>query len=377
MACLNPNCRTNKHTGVCRAGEAQAPLPIAPAQLVPAPAMSRPVEATLGRYDAVLAETAPAEAARPDRLRPRRPGPEQSPSAMQLMEERFQREREGLLAQIRALNEQLSAETSRRRAAEQRPESCPECAPQQACPPPEPCPVCPSCGTPQAEVPSMGPAHIINPSVIGRFIGEAVGPVYTESPSESNTIAGPGAGAAAAAPYTQDTQTTASDPPNYSVAAAPNHQALAATPYTQDARTTASDPPNYSVAAAPNHQALAAAAVRPGVRIAVNNPALRAALAAKLPPPTSGIQGNCKNCGNAVSVGRGIDAAVGAYQCPHCGYAHVGAPRFVPSPACSDSRVRRVVKQYRTKLLSLAQAKNILSRKFNLSPADVAYCLSR
>jgi hypothetical protein len=124
----------------------------------------------------------------------------------------------------------------------------------------------------------------------------------------------------------------------------------------------------------PAAQPLTAAPIVPVLRV---NQAQLMALAAQQGPTTSAIQGICKNCKSRVTVGCGGTTHIGGYNCSTCGYAHVGAPRYVPSNRIKDSRVIRVMRQYQQGLLSYTQAKARLVNKLNLSAADATFVLSR
>ena len=114
----------------------------------------------------------------------------------------------------------------------------------------------------------------------------------------------------------------------------------------------------------------------PIVPLARINEDLLSQIATSPATPSSGISGVCVNCKRPVAVGCMTSAATGAYTCNNCGYAHVGAPEYKPSPRASGARARHIVKMQRQGLYTLDQAKAKLKTKVGLSDADIAYALT-
>lgn len=344
MACTNPNCQKNLHTGVCRATRPE-PFPIQPTRLLAAPeANVRPQPMQQPVYQQPMQQPVyQRPAVQPVQMDPRVP----------IMQQRI----DALQSQLQQAQDALSGMTQKAATP------CPACPPQQPCPPQRECPACaapppcPECGS-QVLVSDQSNPNDFVPSTQSDFNGMA----------DIFKVAG----------ATADAQGQPSETPTYSEVALVQSQQPQSDYSYATALLAASASQPVDGMAGPSAGQVAEAPIVPLQRISPTMVAKYRHTGDPLPTPTSQIQGVCKNCKAPVAVGCGVGGVnVGAYSCPGCGFAHAGAIPFVPSPLCGDSRVRTVVRQYRQGLKSLPATKALLSQKFRLSAADVAYCLSR
>jgi hypothetical protein len=246
-----------------------------------------------------------------------------------------------------------------------------------------------------------------NPSVVGNYIGQQVGPAFTQDqpppPSTNSDFTGQGNQSFQTPLNPNDPSRVFDQTPIFgqdqSGQVSPADQGLvgavlqAQQPQpvygiaSQGMIASALQPiapaPSSSFAVAPAMIAQAAQqSAQPVLSAAHIVPVLRVnqaqlVAAAQQGPTTSSIQGICLNCKSRVTVGcGGASTHIGGYNCGACGYAHVGAPRYVPSNKVKDSRVIRIMRQYQQGLLTYAQAKARLISKFNLSAADATFVLS-
>ena len=450
MACLNPNCRSNQHTGVCRADARAKPFPIQPTRLIASPEANAQAqqgrEAMMRRrdqdrqnqqdqfqrgQDARFAQQAQdarryplairnqnfnpdvqdANRQSPDgapvglRLRPMSGGGFQlqtsDGSQMNPMDVRseggpkrrdmpqrqdprvpmLQQQLDNIRSQLKQAQDALSAATATVQAP------CPACA-QPVPPPPCPaCPTCPDCGLQLPAGADVYPQQQQPIADVNRFIGQQLAPNFSSdtfvptTQSDFYGLANAGNVVAAAA----EAQGQAPPVDQGMVGTVLQVDSGANYPADQTGQTVSpmgQGEGSIQIANPGMMTALAPAAARSRLQEAPIVPIARLSrtLISQIPTspetPSSGISGVCVNCKRPVAVGAMNSAATGAYTCNNCGYAHVGAPEYKPSPRASGARARHIVKMQRQGLYTLDQAQAKLKTKVGLSDADIAYALT-